>query len=313
MIQVVGSLALDTVKTPFGVKQKVLGGSASYFSVAASLMAPVGIIGVVGKDFPEKYINYFKKTNIDTSGIEYSQEATFHWSGHYEAQMDIAHTDETQLGAFASFNPTLTEKQSQSEFLFLGNIDPKIQKKVFDQIKKPVFAGLDSMDYWIRSQPQYLQKIIQKVDVLFLNDLEARQFAKEAGLIKAAKKIQAMGPGLLIVKLGEYGILVVSEKFMFRTCAYPTQEVKDPTGAGDSFAGGFISYMYSNFVDDPKNLQNEEIIKQATIWGAGIASFAIEDFSTTGLDRVSKKEVWERCREIHKITQFGDPFFPIFP
>ena len=260
-------------------------------------------MGVVGKDFPEKYIDHFKKKRIDTSGIEYSQETTFHWSGHYEGQMDIAHTDETKLGAFASFSPTLTKKQSQSEFLFLGNIDPEIQKKVFDQLKNPIFVGLDSMDYWIKSKSQDLQKIIREVDVLFLNDFEARQFAKESGLIKAAKKIQAMGPGSLIVKLGEYGVLVVSEKFTFRSCAYPTEEVKDPTGAGDSFAGGFISYMYTNFIDDPKNLRNEEVIKQATIWGAGVASFAIEDFSTTGLDQISKKEVSKRCQEIYKITQ----------
>ena len=305
MILVTGSLALDNVKTPFGKKQKILGGSASHFSVAASLMAPVGIIGIVGKDFPKKYINYLEKKQINISGIEFSQEPSLQWSGHYDYQMDIAHTDETILGASASFNPILTNKQKNSEFLFLANIHPEIQAKVFDQVKNPAFVGLDSMNYWIESQSDVLGEMIRKVDTLFLNDSEVRQFAQEASLIKAAKKIKKNGPKMLVVKLGEYGVLVVSEKFIFSSSAYPTEKVIDPTGAGDSFAGGFVSFLYSKSILNEKSLVDEDIIKQAIIWGSSVASFSVEDFSTGGLDKINKKNILKRCHEIHKITNFS--------
>ena len=305
MILVIGSLALDSIETPFGKKQKILGGSASHFAVAASLMAPVEIVGVVGKDFPRKYINYFQKKKIDVSGIEFSQEPTFQWKGYYDRQMDIAHTEKTELGAFASFNPTLTKKQRNSKFLFLANIDPEIQSKVFDQVEDPTFVGLDSMNYWIESKSTALRKVVQKVNTLFLNDSEVRQFTQESSLIKAARKIQKKGPRMLVVKLGEYGVLVVSQKFIFSSSAYPTEKVKDPTGAGDSFAGGFVSFIYSKTILDKGSLEDEEIIKQAIIWGSSVASFSVEDFSTKGLNRINKKNILKRCREIHKITNFS--------
>ena len=305
MILVIGTVALDTVETPFGKKNRILGGSASHFSMAATLMAPVNIVSVIGRDFPKKYLNDFEKKRIDISGITNSKEPTFHWKGHYNYDLDIAHTDETILGALSEFKPILTEKEQKSEFVFLGNIDPSLQLEVLNQIKKPLFVGMDSMNYWIESKPKELWEVIKKVDALFLNDAEIRQFANEPSLVKAARVVQKKGPKIVIVKCGEHGVLVVSKDFIFSSSAYPTEKVKDPTGAGDSFAGGFVSYMHLKTILNDKSLQFEETIKQAIIWGTSIASFCVEDFSINGLDKVTEAKILKRCHEIHNITKFS--------
>ncbi len=304
MILIIGTIALDTVKTPFGQKEKILGGSASHFSVAASLTTPVNMIGVVGNDFPQKYLDYFKDRKIDISGIKRSDKPTFHWKGHYNYDLDIAHTDETLLGALSEFKPTLTAKEKKAKFIFLGNIDPSLQLNLLKQVDKPDFVGMDSMNYWIDSKPKELWAVIKKVDALFLNSAEIKQLANEASLIKAAHIVQKKGPKIVIVKSGEHGVLVISKDFTFSSNAYPTKNVKDPTGAGDSFAGGFVSYMYSKMILNKENLKFEEIVKQAIVWGASVASFCVEDFSTNGLNKVTKKKILERCHKIHEITKF---------
>ena len=304
MILAVGTIAFDTVRTPFGKQEKVLGGSASHFSVAASLMASVEVVSVVGKDFPQKYLDYLRNKKIDISGIQISNEPTFHWKGHYDYDLDVAHTDETLLGALSQFKPDLTTQQKKAEFVFLGNIDPDLQLDILNQMKKPLFVGLDSMNYWIESKPKKLWEVIKKVDTLFLNDAEIRQIADEPSLIKAAKMVQKKGPKIVIVKCGEHGVLVVSKDFIFSSSAYPTEKVKDPTGAGDSFAGGFVSYMHLKTILDDRSFEFEETVKQAVIWGASVASFCVEDFSTRGLNQANEKKILERCHEIHKITTF---------
>ncbi len=304
MILVIGTVALDTVKTPFGGKNRILGGSASHFSVGASFMAPVNIISVIGNDFPQKHLDYFNEKKIDTSGIKRFNKPTFHWKGHYDYDLDVAHTDETVLGALAEFRPELTEKEKKAEFIFLGNIDPSLQIEVLDQVQKPLFVGMDSMNYWIESKAKEIWEVIKKVDALFLNDAEIRQLANEPSLIKAANKVQKKGPKIVVVKCGEHGVLVVSKNFIFSSSAYPTEKVKDPTGAGDSFAGGFVSYMHLKVILNDKSFQFEEIVKQAVIWGASVASFCVENFSTNGLDKITETKILKRCHEIHDITKF---------
>ena len=303
-ILIVGSVAVDDIKTPFGKKEKVLGGASSHFSVAASILSSVEIIGVIGNDFPKKYLNYLKNKGIETSGIQVSDKPTFRWKGHYEDDMSVAHTDETLLGAFENFDPILNDIQSKTPFIFLGNIDPVLQMKVVNQVKNPKFIGLDSMNFWIDSKVKDLWKVIKKVDILFLNDAEIRQLANEPNLIKAARKVQKKGPKYILVKKGEHGILVVGEDLTFVASAYPTETVKDPTGAGDSFAGGFVSFLASKYKSGKFSL-TKELIKQAAVWGSAVASFAVEAFSTNGLDKLSRDKILERCKEIHNITTFN--------
>ncbi len=304
-ILVVGSVALDDIKTPFGERNNVLGGSASHFSVAASLLSLVRIVAVVGQDFPAKYLTYLKKKGVDTGGIKTTPEETFHWRGHYEFDMNTAYTDETRLGGFAKFNPILTDEERSMPILFLANIDPVIQLKVLKQMKKPRFIGLDSMNYWISSKKKELLQVIRKTDALFLNDAEIRQLAQEASLIKAARKIQKTGPKLVLVKKGEHGVLCVSKDFTFVASAYPTELVKDPTGAGDSFAGGFVSYLASKIVNHPGMEPDEEMIRQAVIWGSAVASFSVENFSTSGMDNLTIEMVRQRCHAIFEQTKFS--------
>lgn len=302
-ILVVGSVALDDIKTPFGEKKNVLGGSASHFSIAASLLALVRVVAVIGQDFPKKYLNYLKNKGVDIGGIKIGGEETFHWKGHYEFDMNTAFTDETRLGVFANFNPELTPEEKKAPIVFLANIDPVIQMKVLKQMEKPRFVGLDSMNFWIEQKRKELLQVIRKVDALFLNDAEIRQLAGEASLIKAAKKVQKWGPKFVIVKKGEHGVLCVAKNFTFVAAAYPTEEVRDPTGAGDSFAGGVVSYLFTKMQQSPKEFTEEEI-RQAVIWGSAVASFCVEDFSTKGLDRVTREMVRERCHKIFEHTRF---------
>lgn len=293
---------MDDIETPFGKKRDVLGGAASHFSVAAQALNPVKIIGVIGKDFPPKYLKYLQSKGIDISGIEKTTGETFHWKGNYEYDMAVAHTKETKLGAFASFNPKLSDEDKQSKVLFLANIDPVLQFKVFSQMRSKPFTGLDSMNFWIESKKKDLLKTISKADALFLNDAEIRELAQEASLIKAAKIVQSKGPKYVFVKKGEHGITVVAKNFIFTTSSYPTEKVKDPTGAGDSFAGGVMSYL-AHKLGSGSNL-TEDVIKQAVVWGSAVASFSVEGFSTDGLDALSLAAVRKRCHIIHEITRF---------
>ena len=299
---VVGSVAFDDIQTPFGVKKNVLGGAASHFSIAASPLIEPKIIAVIGHDFPQKYIKYMDDFGIDTTGIEKSADKTFHWSGYYEHDMAVAHTRSTELGAFASFEPKLTEEDKQRQVLFLANIDPVIQYKVLKQMKNVQLVGLDSMNFWIESKKAQVWKVIKEVDILFLNDAEVRMLAGEASLIKAAKMIQKRGPGIVVVKKGEHGVLAVSKGEVFVSPAYPTEKVLDPTGAGDSFAGGCMSYLVAN-TQPGKGISNETL-RKALAWGSAVASFAVEGFSTAGVAKATKKAVEARVAVIKKLTHF---------
>ncbi|MDH5720269.1 MAG: PfkB family carbohydrate kinase [Spirochaetia bacterium] len=303
-IVVVGTVALDDVKTPFGEREKVLGGSASHFSMAASLLAPVKIVSIVGNDFPEEHLRYLSDRKVDIGGISKSEEKTFHWKGHYEYDMNVAHTDETVLGVLTQFDPILTEEQKKSPFIFLANIDPEIQMKVLNQMENIVFAGLDSMNFWIESKVDHLWAVLKKVDVLFLNDAEIRELAQEASLVKAAKIVQKSGPKIVLVKKGEHGVLAVTEDFIFVAAAYPTEDVVDPTGAGDSFAGGFVSYLYSQYQESKENMFSNASIRQAVIWGAAAASYCVEEFTTEGLEKANVEQIKSRCHDILEFTAF---------
>jgi len=301
-VLVVGSVAFDDIATPFGTKKNVLGGSASHFSIAASNLVKPKIIAVVGQDFTEKQFKYLQKFGIDTSGIEKSSDKTFHWSGFYEHDMSVAHTKDTQLGAFASFEPKLTDEDKARQVLFLGNIDPDIQLKVVKQMKNPQLIGIDSMNFWIQSKQSALWKVLKTTDIAFLNDTEARMLAGEASLIKAAKKIRAKGPEIVIIKKGEHGALAVSKDDFFVTASFPTEDVFDPTGAGDSFAGGVMSYLASH--TQPGKKIPPQTLREAIVWGSALASFAVEGFSTSGIEKAKKTSIESRSSVIRAMTRF---------
>ncbi|MBV6493700.1 MAG: hypothetical protein LDLANPLL_01723 [Turneriella sp.] len=299
---VVGSVAFDDIQTPFGIKKNVLGGAASHFSIAAAPLIAPKIIAVVGNDFPEKYFTYFEKFGIDTQGIEKSDGKTFHWSGYYEHDMAIAHTRTTELGAFATFEPKLTEEDKLRQVLFLANIDPVIQYKVLKQMKNVQLVGFDSMNFWIESKRKDVWKMVKEADIVFLNDAEVRMLAEEASLIKAAKIIQKKGPSAVIVKKGEHGVTGVTKDEIFVSPAYPTEEVLDPTGAGDSFAGGCMSYLVAN--TQPGKHITSDILRKAVSWGSAVASFAVEGFSTDGVAKATRKNIETRMSVIKKLTAF---------
>ena len=304
MILAIGTVAIDSIKTPIATKKDVLGGSVVYFSVPASVNAPVRLIGVVGEDFPKKHLTYLKSKNIDISGIAISKEPTFRWDGHYLNDLNMAHTNNTILGALASFNPVLTVEQANAPFVFLGNIDPDIQINILKQLKQPKLIALDSMNYWIESKRTSLLKAIQKVDILFLNEAEIRQLAQESSTLKATKAIQKKGPKTIIVKRGEYGSLMVSSDFSFSSMVFPTEKIKDPTGAGDSFAGGVLSYLYTQMIINKSKKPYSDLLKQAIVWGSATASFTIEDFSINGFTNITKEDILERANHIYNTSSF---------
>ncbi|MCX7631863.1 MAG: PfkB family carbohydrate kinase [Turneriella sp.] len=299
---VVGSVALDDIKTPFGEKKNVLGGAASHFSIAAAIWLEPKIIAVVGHDFPAKHLRYLAGFGIDVSGIEKSPDKTFHWSGYYEHDMAVAHTRSTELGAFASFEPKLSEEDRLRQVLFLANIDPDLQYRVLRQMRNVQLVGMDSMNFWIESKNKALWRVVREVDILFLNDAEIRMLAGEPSLIKAAKAVQRRGPKIVIVKKGEHGVLVVSRNHVFASPAYPTEKVIDPTGAGDSFAGGGMGYLVAHA--QPGSKITDELLRRAVAWGTATASFAVEGFATTGIARATKEKIAERVEVLRQLSAF---------
>lgn len=298
-ITVVGSIGLDTVETPFGKREKILGGAAVYFSTAASLFSKVNLVGVVGEDFPKEYIDFLKTRDIDVDGLEIGSGDTFFWSGRYEYDMNIRHSLETKLGLFSEFNPKIPESYKISEHLFLANIDPELQLKVLEQVDAK-FVMMDTMDYWIEGKKELLDEVIKKVNLVLMNDFEIRQYSSSYSLVEGAKKILDMGPEAVIVKKGEHGAMLISEDGCFIAPAYPLCEVKDPTGAGDSFAGGFLGYLaYSN------DFSNESV-KRAIIYGSAVASFVVEDFSLDRLKNLTLGELDNRYHEFKTFVNFGE-------
>lgn len=297
-ILVVGSVALDSIKTPFGNRREILGGSATFFSVAASFFDKVDIIAAVGEDFPKKYIKLLKDRKIGTDGLLINRGKTFRWEGKYEYDLNVAHTLATHLNVFKDFSPEIPRNLRDSEFVFLANIDPDLQERVLNQVKRPRLIACDSMNHWITNKRRSLEKFLHKVDIFLLNDAEARQLSQEANLIKAAKAIVSRGPKAVVIKKGEHGVLYYSRGSHFLAPAYPLDNVYDPTGAGDTFAGGMIGYLSrAGSIDNAS-------IRKGIIYGSIMASFAVEDFSVNKLLRISMGDVKKRYNDLKEMTRF---------
>jgi len=304
-ILTVGSMAFDSVETPAGKADKVLGGSVNYFSVAASFHAPVQILGVVGEDFPKSHIEWLSKRNIDTTGVSVAAGKTFHWVGSYDGKMNEANTLSTALNVFEHFNPILNENHKSADLIFLANIDPVLQQSVLDQVTSHKLVACDSMNFWITGKPEELKKTLKRVDILSINETEAYLLTGEKNVIKAAALIRKMGPSVLIVKRGEYGAMLITETGIFLAPAYPVDHLVDPTGAGDSFAGGFMGYLASQNADrewaktDPKKWNS--VLRRGVIAGCTMASFTVQDFSLHRLMRLEAGELTARESDLLKM------------
>ena len=297
---VVGSVAFDSVKTPFGQAEEVLGGSATYFSTAASYFTDVRLVAVIGEDFPEKHINFLKSRKVDVSGLQRSSGKTFRWKGEYGYDLNEAKTLETHLNVFETFKPQIPEQYRESDIVFLANIDPVLQREVLHQIKRPKLVACDTMNFWIGGKKDELIKTLAEVDILIINEAEARELAGEPNLVRASRAVQKMGPKTLIVKQGEYGALMFNGSGVFSAPAYPLETVFDPTGAGDSFAGGFMGYLANTGNFDEKSL------RQAIIFGSVMASFNVEDFSLNRMKILGYDEIQARYMEFKRLTFFED-------
>ena len=299
-ILVVGSVAYDTVETPFGRAEKVLGGSASFFSVAASFFAPVNLVAVVGDDFSEKAMSAFQGRPVDLEGLERTAGKTFHWQGKYSYDLNSRETVCTDLNVFEFFKPRIPDRYRRSEHVFLGNIDPVLQRQVLDQVERPRLVACDTMNFWISGKPEELKRTLAAVDILLINDAEARQLSGEWNIVKAARAIRAMGPHTLVIKKGEHGVLMFSEEGSFAAPAYPLEEVFDPTGAGDTFAGGFLGYLAGSPTLD------EAALRRAVIMGSTLASFCVEAFSLDRLLTLTRPEIDARYRLFKRLTHFEE-------
>jgi sugar/nucleoside kinase (ribokinase family) len=301
-ILVVGSVAYDTVETPFGKAERVLGGSASFFSVAASFFAPVNLVGVVGHDFGARQLAAFAGRNIDIDGLERMDGLTFHWQGKYSYDLNARDTISTDLNVFEFFPPKIPAAYRTSEIVFLGNIDPLLQREVLDQVESPRLVACDTMNFWISGKLEELKKTLSRVDILLINDAEARELSGEWNIVKAARAIRAMGPKTLVLKKGEHGVLMFSEAGSFAAPAYPLEAVFDPTGAGDTFAGGFIGYLAAA----GGNQGGDAALRRAVIMGSTLASFCVEAFSLDRLLSLTRSEIDERFRLFKRLTNFEE-------
>ena len=297
-ILVVGSVAFDSIETPFGQVDEVLGGSATYFSTSASFFTDVNLVAVVGEDFPDEHREMLAGRGVDLSGLQTSPGQTFRWKGRYGFDLNEAHTLDTQLNVFESFSPEIPESYKNAEYVFLANIDPELQLEVLQQVEKPKLIACDTMNFWIEGKREALVKTLAHVDVLVINEGEARQLADQPNLRKAAQTILALGPKSLVIKRGEYGVIMFSEHSICSAPVYPLEEVFDPTGAGDTFAGGFIGYLAST-----RNL-SEANIRQAIVFGSVMASFNVESFSLDRLKTLEYKEIEDRFREMKLLSDF---------
>jgi sugar/nucleoside kinase (ribokinase family) len=299
-ILVVGSVAFDSVKTPFGEREHVIGGSATYFSVAASFFTDVRVVAVVGDDFGEAEERIFKSRQIDITDLErVVGQRSFHWKGEYGFDLNVARTLDTQLNVFADFKPKLSAGARETGYLFLGNIQPELQVEVREQVAAKLVAA-DTMNYWIKNTPRELREMLSRVDMLIINDAEARELAGEANLIRAARKVLAVGPTRLVVKRGEFGAAMFTGDSYFATPAYPLEEVFDPTGAGDSFAGGLMGYLAATGAAD------EAAFRRAIIYGSVMASFNVEEFGPERLLRLTHNEINERFRQLKSYSHYDE-------
>ena len=299
-ILVIGSVALDSITTPFGQVEDILGGSASYFSTSASFFTDVNLLAVIGDDFPQEHVDFLHARKINLDGLMRVPGKTFRWRGRYEYDLNEAHTLDTQLNVFETFKPQLPEAYRQAEYVFLANIDPDIQREALSQVSSPKLVACDTMNFWIDGKRDALLRTLGLVDILMINEAEVRQLAEEPNLVKAAAIIRSFGPKTLVIKRGEYGVLMFGEGSVFSAPAYPLEEVFDPTGAGDTFAGGFFGYLAAT-----RNL-TEANLRKAIIFGTVMASFTVEKFSLDRLKEIDYQEISDRFKKMKLLTEFAD-------
>jgi sugar/nucleoside kinase (ribokinase family) len=301
-VLVVGSLAVDSIETPFGSAEEAVGGSATYISAAASYFVnPIRLVGVVGGDFPAKGLAFLEERNVDLEGLEVIKEGkTFRWAGRYHYDLNERDTLYTNLNVFETFDPKIPEKFRKTKNICLGNIDPVLQRRVLEQMDHPRLVVCDTMNYWINGKRKELEETLKLINVLILNDSEARLLSKEPNLIKAAKVIRGMGPSVVIIKKGEHGALLLTESVIFSAPAYPMENIFDPTGAGDSFAGGFVGWLART--ED----MSEENLKRAVIYGSTLASFCVEKFGVDGLSDLTYLKIQDRFREFRELSRFDE-------
>lgn len=297
-ILVVGSVAFDTIETPNGRADEVLGGSAAYFAVAASYFAPVKLVAVVGDDFPAHERAFLASRDIDLTGLTMSKGRTFRWTGRYHEDMNVRDTLDLQLNVFSDFSPVLPDGFRDAPLVFLANINPGLQAGVLDQLTRPQLIACDTISHWIEGARPELEALLKKVDMFVINDEEARLLSGERNVVRAARKILEMGPRTLLIKRGEYGVLLFSPNSVFAVPAYPLEEVFDPTGAGDSFAGGFLGYLAH--VND----LSEASLRKAIVYGSVVASFVVEDFSLRRLRTLTRDDIERRYRQFVSLTEF---------
>jgi sugar/nucleoside kinase (ribokinase family) len=296
---VVGSVAFDGIESPYGKVDRTLGGAATYFAVAASFFTPVNLVGIVGDDFTAKDAQIFKGRHIDTAGLEKTSGKTFFWAGKYSQNLNERITLATELNVFAEFKPKLPEEYKKSKYVFLANIAPDLQRDVLHQVKvPPKVAALDTMNYWIERTNAELRETLKHVDILMINDSETRELSNEHNLLRAAKHIFKMGPKSLVVKRGEYGAMLVDKSGVFCVPAFPLEEPHDPTGAGDSFAGGFMGYLAG------AGHLNDAALRRAMVYGSVMGSFTVEQFGLDRLRTLKRSEIHARARHFSKLTQF---------
>jgi sugar/nucleoside kinase (ribokinase family) len=305
-ILVTGTLAFDSIQTPAGKADHVLGGSANYFSVAASFFAPIKIIGIVGEDFPKEHLKWLAKRKIDISEVEVAPGKSFHWVGSYDTNLNEAQTLSTALNVFEKYNPQVSQVDRNAPYLFLGNIDPALQFQILNQIEDTNLIVCDSMNFWITGKPDDLKKVLKKIDILSINEGEAKLLSGESQLIHAARKIQSMGPPVVVIKRGEYGSTLFTNNSIFMAPAYPVERVVDPTGAGDSFAGAFVGYLAEAKAHRSLRKSNpkkwETLLRRAVLAGCTMASFTVEDFSLHRLMKLKAPELVKRQNELMKMV-----------
>jgi sugar/nucleoside kinase (ribokinase family) len=301
-IMAVGSVAFDSIKTPFGEASRVVGGSATYFSVAASFFTDVRLVAVVGEDFADHGLRVFGERSIDLAGLQTLSGETFRWKGEYGFDLNTRETIYTKLNVFDQFRPVIPEAYRSSPYVFLGNIHPRLQLEVLDQVTEPRLVAADTMNYWIERTPEELREVLRRIDVLIINDSEARELSRESNLVKAARALRSMGPCTVVIKRGEHGVLTTcaGEDEFFAAPAMPLEDVFDPTGAGDTFAGGFMGSLAACGETD------DAAVARAIIYGSTLASFAVEDFSLDRLLRLTRGDIRERFRHFRRLTQFDE-------
>lgn len=297
-ILVVGTVAFDSIETPRGSAERVLGGSASYFAVAASFFSPVRIVGVIGQDFPQEYLDLFSRHRVDLEGLKREKGETFHWRGRYHEDLNVRDTVELHLNVLSGFVPSLPESYREAEYVFLGNIDPNMQVEVLNQLSRVRLVACDTMDHWIQGSGNELRKVLGRIEMLVINDSEARLLSGDHNIVRAARSILKMGPKVVLIKRGEYGVLQFSDSSVFATPAYPLEEVFDPTGAGDSFAGGFLGHLARS------GDHGQGGLRRAIVYGSVVASFTVEDFGLKRLTTLSLAAIEERYQRFIKLTDF---------